>query len=276
MIFLSPAEIPTTSIFLILTRIEASLPSDYARASANTVSKLGGQYTFLIPSEAMNKRRRAAPRKPASSAPLVHDFAAPSPTVVKKAVTRNAGGGLASKQTRSIPFSPARTKERLPAAPKAPVPKSERTTSLEEPVSERLPTAARVISRNLNQPPSKPTSDWNHCKHYAGFDWASRSHQVVIVDSHGHIVANFSFENSAAGWELWHQKVKAFAPLAVCVETNEGVLVERLLQTEGCVVYPINPQAGKAYCTRKAPSGVKTDFRNAWAFADALRVDGHG
>ena len=65
------------------------------------------------------------------------------------------------------------------------------------------------------------------------------------------------------------------SPLAVCIETSQGALIERLLQTENCAVFPINPKAGKCYCTRKAPSGVKTDFRDAWAFADALRVDGH-
>jgi transposase len=110
---------------------------------------------------------------------------------------------------------------------------------------------------------------------FAGFDWASRHHQVVIVDAHGQIVAHFQFENTAAGWDLWRQKTAEFAPLAVCVETNQGALVERLVQTAGCAVYPIHPKAGKAYCARKAPSGVKTDFRDAWAFADALRVDGH-
>jgi transposase len=112
-------------------------------------------------------------------------------------------------------------------------------------------------------------------QYFAGFDWASRQHQVVIVDSHGQLVADFQIEDSAAGWEVWREKARRFGPLAVCVETSQGALVERLLQTEDCTVYPINPKAGKAYCTRKAPSGVKTDFRDAWAFADALRVDGH-
>jgi hypothetical protein len=99
----------------------------------------------------MSTLHRTTPRKAASySAPLVRNFAAPSPTVVKKAVTRNADGGLASKQTRSTPFRLARTKERLPAAPKAPIPKSERTTHLEEPVPERIPTASRAQSRSLN------------------------------------------------------------------------------------------------------------------------------
>ena len=112
-------------------------------------------------------------------------------------------------------------------------------------------------------------------QYFAGFDWASRSHQVVIVNAGGQLAAHFKFENSAAGWKLWREKVKEFVPLAVCVETSQGALVERLLQTESCAVYPISPKAGKAYCTRKAPSGVKTDFHDAWAFADALRVDGH-
>lgn len=224
----------------------------------------------------MNKRRRTAPKPASSSASLVHNFAAPGAAVVNKVVDGDAGGGSASEQTRSIPFRPQRTKERLPAASQASVPKSERTTSREELVSERLPTAAKVQSRNPNQQLINQMSDWKDFKHFAGFDWASRSHQAVIVDEHGRVVADLHFENTAAGWELWRQKTREFTPLAVCVETSEGALVERLLQMENCAVYPINPKAGKAYCTRKAPSGVKTDLRDAWAFADALRVDGHG
>ena len=101
----------------------------------------------------------------------------------------------------------------------------------------------------------------SEARYFAGFDWATRHHQVVIVDAHGQLVAHFQFDNTAAGWELWRQKIREFTPLAVCVETNQGALVERLLESEGCAVYPIHPKAGKAYCARKAPSGVKTDFR---------------
>lgn len=133
--------------------------------------------------------------------------------------------------------------------------------------------AATAPSRNHQI--KKQMNHWRAYQHFAGFDWASRHHQVVIVNGRGEIVADFAFDHTAAGWELWRQKAKEFAPLAVCIETSQGALIERLLQTENCAVFPINPKAGKSYCTRKAPSGVKTDFRDAWAFADALRVDGH-
>jgi hypothetical protein len=120
-----------------------------------------------------------------------------------------------------------------------------------------------------------PMKEQPNYHYFAGFDWATRHHQVVILDEHGQLAADFQIENSAEGWELWRQKTKVFSALAVCIETNQGAIVERLLQTEGCAVYPIHPKAGEAYCARNAPSGVKTDFRDAWAFANALRVDGH-
>lgn len=135
---------------------------------------------------------------------------------------------------------------------------------------------AAATDPSHNPQPTNQMNDWKAYQYFAGFDWASRHHQVVIVNVRGEIVADFTFDHTAAGWEFWQQKAKEFAPLAVCVETSQGAIVERLLQTESCAVFPINPKAGKAYCTRKAPSGVKTDFRDAGAFADALRVDGMG
>lgn len=121
-----------------------------------------------------------------------------------------------------------------------------------------------------------PPPDWSSRRHFAGFDWACGKHQVVIVDHTGQLVASFTFAHTADGWREWQAQAAKFAPLAVCLETSSGAIVERLLQTPACTVYPINPKAGKAYRTRKAPSGVKTDFHDAWSFADALRVDGHG
>jgi len=62
--------------------------------------------------------------------------------------------------------------------------------------------------------------------------------------------------------------------LAIAIETSSGAAVERLLDA-GYSVFPINPKAAKHYRERKAPSGTKTDFVDAWSLADALRVDGH-
>jgi len=60
-----------------------------------------------------------------------------------------------------------------------------------------------------------------------------------------------------------------------CIETSQGAAVEQLLEA-GMVVYPLNPKSAQSYRERKAPSGVKDDRLDAWSFADACRVDGHG
>jgi len=224
----------------------------------------------------IHRRREKAPRKPSPSpAPAVNNFAARKKLPVNKIVRGHIGVGSASKQTRSSAADSTRVKGRTPAASQAPVEKSERTPSHEDPVSARLPTAAVRRVRQTSTPKS-PMIEWSQIQYFAGFDWASQGHQVVIVNKEGVVVADFKFDHNAQGWALWRQKAAQFAPLAVCIETSQGSIVERLLQTDNCVVYPINPKAAKAYVTRKAPSGVKTDYHDAWSFADALRVDGHG
>lgn len=116
---------------------------------------------------------------------------------------------------------------------------------------------------------------WKEITHYAGFDWARDHHAVVIVDTHGQIVADFEFEHSLAGWQRWREQTAAWPNLAVAIETNQGAAVDQLLQG-GYTVYPVNPVASESYRKRKAPSGTKTDHLDGWGLADALRVDGHG
>jgi len=36
--------------------------------------------------------------------------------------------------------------------------------------------------------------------HFAGFDWASDLHDIIIVDAQGCLVADFEIEHTAAGW----------------------------------------------------------------------------
>lgn len=121
--------------------------------------------------------------------------------------------------------------------------------------------------------PQKPMKNWTELNHFAGLDWATDHHDVVIVDRTGLIVEQFGFTHDASGWELFRDKTKAFADLVVAIETSRGVAVEQLLQS-GCTVYPVNPKSAKAYRQRKAPSGAKSDLLDAWSLAEALRVDG--
>jgi transposase len=115
--------------------------------------------------------------------------------------------------------------------------------------------------------------NWNELTHYAGFDWAGDHHDVVIVDPAGQRVAQFRFEHSAEGWEQFRQQTQTYAGLGVAVETRSGAAVEELLRSD-CTVFPVQPKAAARYRERKAPSGVKNDELDAWALADALRLDG--
>lgn len=121
------------------------------------------------------------------------------------------------------------------------------------------------------------TSDgtpWNERSAFAGFDWASDHHDVVVVDRHGQVVEDFGFEESAEGWSQLREKLSRYPDLAVVIETSSGMVVERLLEA-GYAVFPVNPKSSQRYRERKAPSGTKTDRMDAWSLADALRMDGH-
>mgnify|MGYP001179486201 CR=1 FL=1 len=111
-------------------------------------------------------------------------------------------------------------------------------------------------------------------QHFAGFDWAKDEHDVVLVDRHGQVLEQFQFEDSAQGWSTLRQRIAPYAQLAVAIETSSGPAVERLLEI-GVAVFPVQPKAAARYRERKAPTGVKNNVVDAWALADALRLDGH-
>jgi transposase len=109
---------------------------------------------------------------------------------------------------------------------------------------------------------------------FAGFDWASDHHDVVVVDARGAVVEDFRIEDTAEGWQRLRERLSPYPDLAVTIETSSGPAVERLLEA-GYAVFPVNPKAAQRYRERKVPSGTKTDRVDAWSMADALRLDGH-
>ena len=117
--------------------------------------------------------------------------------------------------------------------------------------------------------------NWETFTHFAGFDWAKDHHDVVVVDQQGKIVKELTFEHTTEGWTKWKELAAAYPRLAVAIETNQGAAIELLLES-GVAVYPVNPKSAERYRDRKAPSGAKTDYLDAWSLGDALRVDGHG
>lgn len=116
---------------------------------------------------------------------------------------------------------------------------------------------------------------WNQREYFAALDWARDHHDVVVVDRRGTVVDELRFEHTAEGWRTLAERLRRFAPLAIAIETSQGLAVEQLLAA-GHTVYPVNPKSAQRYRERQSPSGVKDDRRDAWSLADALRLDGHG
>ena len=112
---------------------------------------------------------------------------------------------------------------------------------------------------------------WSERTAFAGFDWASDHHDVVVVDRHGAVLDDFRIDDTAEGWQQLRQRLARYPQLAVVIETSTGAAVERLLQA-GYAVFPVNPKAAQRYRERQAPSGTKTDRLDAWSLADALRL----
>ena len=109
--------------------------------------------------------------------------------------------------------------------------------------------------------------------HFCGLDFASAHHDVVLLDAQGRQVLSFRFEETAAGWAACREHLRPFPALGCAVETSHGWVIERLLET-GVTVYPVPPKQAKAFRDRHTTSGAKDDRRDAFALADALRVDG--
>ena len=118
------------------------------------------------------------------------------------------------------------------------------------------------------------TDHWRQRTAFIGFDWAGDHHDVVLVDQSGKIVEDFRFDDTAEGWQRLSKTLSKHSDAAVAIETSSGMTVQRLLEA-GYAVYPVNPKAARRYRERKAPSGTKTDYLDAWSLADALRLDGH-
>ena len=115
---------------------------------------------------------------------------------------------------------------------------------------------------------------WNQITHYGALDWARDHHDIVVVDRSGTIVADFRIQHTLEGWNEFRARLAPFPDLAIAVETNQGPAVEQMVSA-GLQIYPINPKSAKHYRDRKKPTGTKNDRLDAWAMADALRVDGH-
>jgi transposase len=112
---------------------------------------------------------------------------------------------------------------------------------------------------------------------FVGWDWASTSHDVTVLDEQGRVVER---------WALRHTEqalAEALARLArhgqpahlpVIIERSTGLVVDRLLAA-GHPVVPVHPTAFHAARPRWGAAGAKSDPGDSYKLADYLRTDGH-
>jgi transposase len=112
---------------------------------------------------------------------------------------------------------------------------------------------------------------------FVGIDWASRAHELCVVDDAGAVIEQFGFAHSERGISSALErlaKLGSSSELPVAIERPDGLLVDRLLEA-GHEVVPIHANAFHAARPRWEGAGSKSDVGDAFRLADLLRTDRH-
>jgi transposase len=110
---------------------------------------------------------------------------------------------------------------------------------------------------------------------FVGIDWASRAHELCVVDEAGAVVERFAFAHSERGISEALERLRRLAcpgELPVAIERPDGLLVDRLLEA-GHPVVAIHANAFHAARPRWEGAGSKSDPGDAYRLADLLRSD---
>ncbi|WP_331770323.1 IS110 family transposase (plasmid) [Embleya sp. NBC_00888] len=112
---------------------------------------------------------------------------------------------------------------------------------------------------------------------FIGWDWATETHDVTVMDDTGKRVDRWEFAHTEEGFTKTLARLRkhgAPADLPVAIETTRGLAVDRLLAA-GHPVVPVHPNAFHAMRARWGASKAKTDAGDSMKLADYLRTDGH-
>src|SRR5450432_3496867 len=109
---------------------------------------------------------------------------------------------------------------------------------------------------------------------YAGVDWASEKHDVLVADETGEKLLAATFAHDGQGLRsLCGQLVRLGVGL-VAIERPDGLLVERLLDA-GLRVLALHPNQVAAARDRFRVSGGKSDRFDAFVICELARTDHH-
>jgi transposase len=109
---------------------------------------------------------------------------------------------------------------------------------------------------------------------YAGVDWASEKHDVVICDEAGEELLAATFAHDEAGLGGLCRALERANVDLVAVERPDGVLIERLLDA-GLRVLALHPNQVAAARPRFRASGGKSDRFDAFVLCELARTDHH-
>lgn len=112
---------------------------------------------------------------------------------------------------------------------------------------------------------------------YVGWDWASQTHDVTVLDDTGAVLERWALAHTEPGWAATIHRLRRHGDpddLPVIIERTSGLVVDRLLEA-GHPVIPVHPTSFFAARPRWSASGAKSDPGDSYKLADYLRTDGH-
>jgi transposase len=109
---------------------------------------------------------------------------------------------------------------------------------------------------------------------YAGIDWASTKHDVLVEDPAGEELVATTFVHDEDGVSALCAALRCFEVELVAIERPDGLLVDRLLD-EGIRVLALHPNQVKAARDRFRASGGKSDRLDRFVLCELARTDSH-
>ena len=109
---------------------------------------------------------------------------------------------------------------------------------------------------------------------YAGVDWASEKHDVLVADAAGEKLLAATFAHDEQGLRSLCRALVRLKVQLVAVERPDGLLVERLLDA-GLRVLALHPNQVAAARDRFRVSGGKSDGFDAFVLCELARTDHH-
>jgi transposase len=109
---------------------------------------------------------------------------------------------------------------------------------------------------------------------YAGVDWASEKHDLLVADETGEAVLSATYVHDERGLVALCDALVRLKVALVAIERPDGLLIERLLDA-GLRVMAIHPNQVAAARPRFRTSGGKSDRFDAFVLCELARTDNH-